>query len=135
MCLILSSLILPSCVSSVLLVKLSIYPPHKCVYLAVQERLTKEIAEAILEAINPIGVGVVVEATLVIIITALQVLPVRVTDVCTCNCFPCCRHMCMTMRGVSKPRSRTMTSSMLGVFRDDPRTREEFLSLIRTREW
>lgn len=68
-----------------------------------QERLTKTIAEAILEAIRPTGVGVVVEAT----------------------------HMCMTMRGVSKPQNKTITSSMLGVFRDDPRTREEFLSLIR----
>ncbi|CAI8006094.1 GTP cyclohydrolase 1 [Geodia barretti] len=74
--------------------------------LQVQERLTREIAEAILKAINPSGVGVVVEAT----------------------------HMCMTMRGVSKPRSRTTTSCMLGTFRDDPRTREEFLTLSRTRD-
>jgi GTP cyclohydrolase I len=73
--------------------------------LQVQERLTTQIAEAILEAINPLGVGVVIEA----------------------------RHLCMMMRGVEKQHSSTMTSSMLGAFRQKE-TREEFLALIRTRD-
>ena len=73
--------------------------------LQVQERLTTQIAEAILEAINPLGVGVVIEA----------------------------RHLCMTMRGVEKQHSSTITSSMLGAFRQKE-TREEFLALIRTRD-
>ena len=73
--------------------------------LQVQERLTTQIAEAILEAINPLGVGVVIEA----------------------------RHLCMMMRGVEKQHSSTLTSSMLGAFRQKE-TREEFLALIRTRD-
>ncbi|PYY11235.1 MAG: GTP cyclohydrolase I FolE, partial [Acidobacteria bacterium] len=69
--------------------------------LQVQERLTKQIAEAIQDAVDPIGVGVVIEA----------------------------RHLCMMMRGVEKQHSATVTSSMLGAFRNEQETREEFLSL------
>jgi GTP cyclohydrolase I len=73
--------------------------------LQVQERLTTQIAETIQNAINPIGVGVVIEA----------------------------RHLCMMMRGVEKQHSSAVTSSMLGAFRNEHETREEFLSLIRAR--
>src|SRR5205809_3812985 len=73
--------------------------------LQVQERLTTQIAECIQSAINPEGVGVVIEA----------------------------RHLCMMMRGVEKQHSSAVTSSMLGSFRDQQQTREEFLSLIRHR--
>ena len=65
--------------------------------------MTREVAGAVCEAVDPAGVGVVVEAT----------------------------HMCMVMRGVQKINSKTVTSSMLGVFRDDPKTRSEFLSLLK----
>src|ERR1019366_8101985 len=69
--------------------------------LQVQERLTVQIAETIQKAIQPLGVGVVIEA----------------------------RHLCMMMRGVEKQHSATVTSSMLGAFRAQ-QTRQEFLSLI-----
>ena len=71
--------------------------------LQVQERLTRQIADAIQEAIEPRGVGVVIEA----------------------------RHMCMMMRGVEKQHSGTVTSTMLGAFRKNKETRNEFLSLVR----
>jgi GTP cyclohydrolase I len=70
--------------------------------LQVQERMTRQIADAIQEAIQPRGVGVVIEA----------------------------RHLCMMMRGVEKQNSSTVTSAMVGCFHDQP-TRGEFLSLVR----
>jgi GTP cyclohydrolase I len=73
--------------------------------LQVQERLTSQIADTIMAKVDPLGVAVVMEAT----------------------------HLCMAMRGVEKQNSVTITSSMLGVFRDDARTRHEFLELIRHR--
>jgi GTP cyclohydrolase I len=69
--------------------------------LQVQERLTSEIAEAVDEVLEPRGVGVVIEA----------------------------RHLCMMMRGVEKQNSMTITSALLGEFRDDAKTRDEFLRL------
>ncbi|MHB1698754.1 MAG: GTP cyclohydrolase I FolE [Acidobacteriaceae bacterium] len=74
--------------------------------LQVQERLTNQVADAIMEAIQPQGVGVVMEA----------------------------QHLCMMMRGVEKQHSATVTSAMLGVFRDVQTTRSEFLSLVRGRD-
>jgi GTP cyclohydrolase IA len=70
--------------------------------LQLQERLTNQIATAIQQKIMPLGVGVVLEA----------------------------RHLCMVMRGVEKQNSQTVTSAMLGSFRENAQTREEFLSLI-----
>lgn len=72
--------------------------------LQVQERMTVQIAEAVREVLQPQGVAVVTEAA----------------------------HLCMMMRGVSKQASVTTASCMLGTFRSDPRTRSEFLSLLRS---
>ena len=73
--------------------------------LQIQERMTNQIAQTILEKTDPLGVAVVCEGT----------------------------HLCMSMRGVEKQNSFAMTSAMLGVFRDNARTRMEFLELIKRR--
>ncbi|HET9798069.1 MAG TPA: GTP cyclohydrolase I FolE [Gemmatimonadaceae bacterium] len=73
--------------------------------LQVQERLTEQIATALEDVLQPAGVGVVIEA----------------------------EHMCMAMRGVQKQGSRTITSALRGAFRDDSRTRDEFLLLAHQR--
>jgi GTP cyclohydrolase IA len=70
--------------------------------LQIQERLTSQIAHALEEKLNPQGVGVIIEA----------------------------RHLCMVMRGVEKQNSKAVTSAMLGVFRENKETRDEFLSLV-----
>ena len=71
--------------------------------LQIQEKMTAEIARAIQEVLQPQGVGVVIEA----------------------------EHSCMTLRGVNAPGTSLTTSHLMGVIRDDPRTREEFLRLAR----
>ena len=71
--------------------------------LQIQEKLTAEIAEAIQDILEPQGVGVVIKA----------------------------EHNCMTLRGVNTPGTMLTTSKLLGVIRDDPRTREEFLGMVR----
>lgn len=71
--------------------------------LQIQERLTSQIATAIQDRLSPQGVGVIIEA----------------------------RHLCMVMRGVEKQHSTATTSAMLGVFRENKQTRDEFLSLVR----
>jgi len=73
--------------------------------LQIQERLTNQVAKAIEEKISPEGVGVIIEA----------------------------RHLCMQMRGVEKQHGQAVTSAMLGAFRQNKQTRDEFLSLVRTK--
>ncbi len=73
--------------------------------LQLQERLTNQVAECLREILNPRGVGVIME----------------------------CQHMCMAMRGVEQAGSWTATSAMLGCFRDNPATRNEFLELVKNR--
>ena len=74
--------------------------------LQIQERMTSQIADAISEKISPEGVGVIIEA----------------------------RHLCMQMRGVEKQHGQAVTSAMLGSFRHNKQTRDEFLSLVRARK-
>ena len=71
--------------------------------LQIQERLTNQLAQVLMEKVNPLGVGVIIEA----------------------------QHLCMVMRGVQKQNSVAVTSAMLGVFRDKKQTRDEFLALVR----
>lgn len=75
--------------------------------LQVQERLTDQVADALMRVLHPHGVGVVVEAY----------------------------HLCMMMRGVEKQNSKTVTSAMRGSFRDDAKTRDEFLQLVHGGRW
>src|ERR1700693_6156469 len=72
--------------------------------LQVQERLTDQVADALMRVLEPRGVGVVIEAY----------------------------HLCMMMRGVEKQNSKTITSALTGAFREDPKTRDEFLRLAHT---
>ena len=74
--------------------------------LQIQERMTRQIADAICEKISPEGVGVIIEA----------------------------RHLCMQMRGVEKQHGQAVTSAMLGEFRNNKQTRDEFLSLVRSKQ-
>ena len=74
--------------------------------LQIQERMTSQIADAISEKISPEGVGVIIEA----------------------------RHLCMQMRGVEKQHGQAVTSAMLGSFRHNKQTRDEFLSLVRAKQ-
>ena len=74
--------------------------------LQVQERLTEQIAEGLCRVLRPAGVGVVIEAY----------------------------HLCMMMRGVQKQNSKTITSALRGAFREDPKTRDEFLRLAHSGE-
>ena len=74
--------------------------------LQIQERMTSQIAQAVEEKISPEGVGVIIEA----------------------------RHLCMQMRGVEKQHGQAVTSAMLGSFRHNKQTRDEFLSLVRQRK-
>jgi len=74
--------------------------------LQIQERMTSQIADAIKQKIAPQGVGVIIEA----------------------------RHLCMQMRGVEKQHGQAVTSAMLGAFRENKQTRDEFLSLIRQKQ-
>jgi GTP cyclohydrolase I len=90
------------------------------VHIIVQERLTRQIAEAIAEAVEPRGVAVIIEC-----LSVIRKKEKRKLIFCLFS------HMCMIMRGAQKVNSRTTTSAMLGVFREDPKTREEFLSLGR----
>ncbi len=85
--------------------KLARIVDHYARRLQIQERLTAEIAQEIMDATNAEGVGVVIE----------------------------CQHLCSMMRGVQKQNSVTKTSAMLGTFRSDARTREEFLALLQLR--
>jgi GTP cyclohydrolase I len=71
--------------------------------LQVQERMTRQIAECLQKYLEPVGVGVVIEAD----------------------------HLCMKMRGVEKQNSRVFTSCVLGIFQTDPKTRAEFMGLIK----
>ncbi|HKV73517.1 MAG TPA: GTP cyclohydrolase I FolE [Gemmatimonadales bacterium] len=73
--------------------------------LQVQERLTDQVADAVMDVVNPHGVGVLIEAV----------------------------HLCIAMRGVEKQHSRTVTSAQRGIFRSDERTRTEFLRLVHAR--
>jgi GTP cyclohydrolase I len=82
--------------------KLARITDHFARRLQVQERLTEQIAGCICEVLNPLGVGVVMEAS----------------------------HLCMMMRGVQKQGSSAMTSALCGIFKSDQRTRNEFLTLI-----
>lgn len=83
--------------------KLARVVEHYARGLQVQERLTAQIATCLQEHLSPKGVGVVLEA----------------------------EHMCMSLRGVQKPGTKTVTSSLHGVIRNDPRTRQEFLALVQ----